>query len=199
MNPIQEKANALSMCAPLIYISVNLLNNFHPGVFLLFLGTAYHLPLSFLFHWKCATDPNFVPSTSEFRKLDQTYIHLATVLYVIAINPILDYVLLVLAYNAFAIGLCWRPTPYLVDKHWIFVYAALLAPLFPLYMFNTQYQNFVIGFFGLTLGGIPFTEPVNTDVFKGWGHALFHLLITLYAHALCSAVHASPLKWPFHV
>jgi hypothetical protein len=199
MKPIQEKANAFSMCAPLIYISVDLLNNFHPGIFLLFLGTAYHLPLSFLFHWKCATDSNIEPTTSEFKKLDQTYIHFASILYVVAINPRLDYLLPVVAYNVITVCLCWRPFLYLVGRHWILVYAALLAPLFPLIVFDTQYQNFVVGFCGITLGGIPFTEPVNTNVFKGWGHALFHLLTTLYAHALCSAVHASPLKWPFHV
>lgn len=199
MRPVQEKANALSMCAPLIYISVDLLSHFHPGVFLLFLGTAYHLPLSFLFHWKCAIDPNIVSISSDYKKLDQTYIHFASVLYVVAINPRLDYFLPVVAYNVTAISLCWRPPTFLVERHWILVYVALLIPLFPLIIFESQHQNFVTGFLAITLGGLPFTEPINTSVFKGWGHALFHLLTTLYAHALCSAVHAAPLKWPFHV
>jgi hypothetical protein len=189
--------NAISMLAPLLYLVQDVATAFHPGVFLLLLATCAHCPLSIIFHWRCADDLTGPSHLADLRRLDQSYIHFASVLFAISVEPRWDFVLSVLGFNVVGVAMCWNAPRCLVGRHWVLVYLALMAPLLALLVFETRFRSFVTGFLAITLGGVPFLEPVNARVFRGWGHAVFHLFTALYAHALSSAVRSSAVRWPF--
>jgi len=55
-------------------------------------------------------------------------------------------------------------------------------------------RNFLLASAGILLGGLPFVPRINQHVFKGWGHALFHVNLSAYAYGLgSSALALQPL------
>jgi hypothetical protein len=136
-------------------------------------GTCLHAPVSFLYHYLCATTipPGYPRSASAYRRADQAMIHLNSACYAYALSGSLAYFLPCAAFNLAAGRLLFservRPRR---NKALI----ALSILLYTAPVARRGCWGAFAGMWALVLAGCTCfaTYPVG-----GWSHALFHLIM----------------------
>jgi len=158
---------------------------------LLFLaGSALHFPASCAYHVSAAL--NRLPDRidNDLRRLDQTYAHAVAALFTIALVPLNVlgslFAALSAAINLRGMVFIWDPATSNDGRRWRWLTASTLLPTLPL-LARGELHFFATATAAVLIGGLPFIPIVNRHVFAGWGHALFHVVLALYAHALASS------------
>eukprot|EP00960_Hanusia_phi_P053962 762510-Hanusia_phi.AAC.9 len=186
MSPLQEFFNAVTMLFPTIALSHYAINWPHPFVVLLLLGTVSHLPVSFTYHMSVAFSRYDDRLDNDMRRLDQSMQHVLGAIFSYALSGSFAYMLLNLIYNVYAIILLWDPQTSNDGKRWFPVMISVLMYNAPM-AWRSDYENFMIAFFSMGLGGMSFIPWLNKRFFSGWGHSIFHVALFLYARALAQS------------
>lgn len=203
MTARQEVANAVTMLAPsACYVCMLCLHRVDPqsvdaqpstALLMLTLATVMHLPLSFAYHMGMAMNRYDDRLDNDVRRLDQTYIHLAASVYACALSSSAAFMACACCVNLISIVFVWRAETSNDGKRWVPALVSSLLPTAPVLQ-RGEARNFLLASAGILLGGLPFVPRINQHVFKGWGHALFHVNLSAYAYGLgSSALALQPL------
>jgi len=186
MSPRQEVWNALSMLVPslvvlLLWVYPPTSSYRGPRTALILLGTAFHMPMSFLYHSLLAMRalPDAVDNVP--RKLDQTFIHLTCVMTLWALSTSYVYIALGTALNVFFAARLWSPTSTLAERMinigagvWLYSWPVLLRGFHVEYAVGAAWLFTGAGAMVLRCGG--------------WGHGIMHVCTggLAYHFSLCA-------------
>jgi hypothetical protein len=186
MTPIQEISNAVTMVLPTWVIAWNACLNSSSMVVLLLVGSCIHLPFSLLYHTcaalKCYPDR----IDNDLRRLDQSMQHVVGTMFSFALSGSFKYAALNLIFNAMCIRRLWDADTSNDGKRWISVMQCILMYTLPI-IWRGDVYNYVLAISSIGVGGLCFIPCMNCRVFNGWGHTVFHLLLSVYAQALANS------------
>jgi hypothetical protein len=190
MSPIQEALNAFSMLLPLLVLAHAY--HAHPTTqnFLLFLGSAMHIPSSFTYHMSAAFGRYPCRLDNDMRRLDQSMQHVVGTIYTYALSDgSTSFTLASVALNAYGIAKLWDPATSNDNRRWILVMLSVILYTLPVICINPSQhiRRYIMAVASVLLGGAcAFIPKLNTRLFRGWGHTIFHSALAIHAHALSS-------------
>lgn len=201
MTCAQEFANAATMLLPTLAIFLVCVappgnaSKANARALLFLAGSVLHFPASCAYHVSAALNRLPHRIDNDLRRLDQTYAHAVAALFIIALVPLNVLGWLFAALSAF-VNLCgirfiWDPATSNDGRRWRWLTISAFLPTLPL-LARQELHFFITATAALLVGGLPFIPIVNHHVFAGWGHALFHAVLAIYAHALASSATRMP-------
>lgn len=179
MSNNQELLNALTITLPSLYLIYNYNNN----IILLLLSSLIHLPFSFIYHLLVIHDNYGDKIDNNLRRLDQSFQHISIIIFSYAISKSILFLLFNIIFNFYSIYLIWNKKTSNDMKRWQNI--CLNGILYKTYLlYDQKYYLYVYTIFIYLLCGFPFIPNINILYFNGYGHALSHVLLILYADAL---------------
>lgn len=176
----QEVANAISMCLPAVCAVCYMCYEGSVGGFIILMGILIHLPVSFTYHMGCAFQRYADRLDNDMRRLDQSLQHVVATLFVFALSNSSLYVALNVAWNTVCVVLLWREDTSNDGKRWIFSCVSCIFFCGSL-LIRGEYDVFAKLICTLLLGGLFFVPQININVFGGWGHCVFHIVLCAVA------------------
>ncbi|EKX42933.1 hypothetical protein GUITHDRAFT_153400, partial [Guillardia theta CCMP2712] len=138
----------------------------HPLVILLLLGTVSHLPVSFTYHMSVAFSRYEDRLDNDMRRLDQSMQHVLGTVFAYALSGSMFYMFINLVYNVYAIILLWDASTSNDGRRWVPVMISVCMYNAPM-AWRQDYENFVIAFLSMGLGGMSFIPVLNKKLFSG--------------------------------
>ena len=163
MTPQQEVANALTMLLPsLVAASAAWTHWPHPWLTGLLIAATMHLPVSVAYHLVSMQRANPV-----LCRLDQTMLHVSGTLFAFVLSRgAWPYALVHACLTLHSVPKLWRQR----RRRWPPVAVSVLLWLLPM---AVSWRHFVVAALLFFVGAIGFVW--NEPLFRGWGHALFHV------------------------
>ena len=185
MSPSQEALNAATMLLPtasLLHLASATTEKLNQFQWALLLGTAAHMPLSVAYHMGVALGMFRDRLDNRFRRMDQAMQHVLCVLFSWALSKgSVPFTVLNVAINMHFLRqiVCKND-----GRRWIPVAMCTFLYTLPIIAWQGDVKNYVIAALSMTMGGLAFVPTINMQVFRGWGHSLFHCALAIYARAL---------------
>ena len=193
MTPAQEMANALTIPLPTCVLGIMTMVRCREqcGCLVgLLVGSAAHLPVSFAYHLSAALGRYPDRLDNDMRRLDQSMQHASATVFAFALHnsgwPC--YCWLISAFNLWCIFDIWRRND---GRRWVHVLLSVLMYTTPIGFRDSK--TYALAMAGFAVGGVAFVPEVNQRVFRGWGHALFHLSLCSFAYWLAKACDCSKM------
>lgn len=183
MHSVQQFANAMTMLLPscvILYISYPFQ---HTSTVLVLLGTLMHLPASFAHHMRGAFDGSYDLIDNDLRRLDQSLQHTSGAIFVLALSGLWAYGLVCFAVNCVGVLFLWKQSTSNDGLRWIPINICVHLYLAPM-LWRGDYDNCLIAFLSFWIGGVLFVPWVNERYLNGWGHPVFHMVLTIHMYAV---------------
>jgi hypothetical protein len=186
MTPIQEIFNAITMIFPTIVLLWNVWNLSNQLTIILLIGSSMHLPVSFTYHLSVAFNRYSDRIDNDMRRLDQSMQHIIGILYSFALSGSFLYTVLNIFYNIYGIIYLWNPKTSNDGKRWIPVTISIFLYTLPM-LWRGDINNYILVITSIFIGGLCFIPQLNYNIFMGWGHTLFHIMLIYYAQILVNS------------
>eukprot|EP00429_Kryptoperidinium_foliaceum_P049693 CAMPEP_0176103124 /NCGR_PEP_ID=MMETSP0120_2-20121206/51735_1 /TAXON_ID=160619 /ORGANISM="Kryptoperidinium foliaceum, Strain CCMP 1326" /LENGTH=197 /DNA_ID=CAMNT_0017437203 /DNA_START=66 /DNA_END=659 /DNA_ORIENTATION=- len=173
MTPTQELFNAASMVVPTlicthVWFTMVELGGQGPRTALILVGIMLHLPFSVAYHLLLARRSLRDAVANTPRKLDQSFIHVMSILATWALSPSTSYAVLSTTMNVYFVARLWSKRNTLTERMCNIGLGTLLYGLAA--VMGGYYIDFALGALWFVSGA------VAMDVgFGGWGHSIMHL------------------------
>lgn len=178
MNKFQELLNAFSILAPsitLLYIN----NNYSLDTIAFITTTILHNMSSFTYHMLCYYDYFEDKINNNYRKLDQSMIHVSSIIYSCVILQDYYYGLLMLLLNTNYIYRLWFFNDNALNRR-LNICKSMILYLSPI-IYNKHYIYFFRAIFYIILFILSFHFNY---LFYGYGHFISHLFLAPYVYVL---------------
>jgi len=192
----QEFANAVSMVVPSLVVVYHYLFADPATCFWSIYTKAVggsallHLPFSFSYHMMCAFDYYEDRVNSMGRKLDQTFIHVASTMCAFGLSGDGLYTASMAILQTWYIIKLWMPG--LHDNSFerrSNVFMSVILYTLPM-LWRGDHANFVRAFMGsFMLGASAFAF---NRYFNGWGHSTSHVVLGVFMHCLLASASTIP-------
>lgn len=199
MTQNQELANMLSQCIPSFwfgYLAQRCHSTLSPSSRIIMYSAWLHLPFSVVYHYRCAFNDNIDPIRDVWRRLDNTFIHVAsfgitcgTVLHTCRFIEELQitqrlsgifplYIWGSGIFNMYAICQHWRED-IRQGRNQIMTFMSIALYLFPfiLYCDEKELKGSLISLF-------PSLLCFKTYIFGGYSHTIFHIGMGVFGYFL---------------
>eukprot|EP00928_Gymnodinium_smaydae_P079043 TRINITY_DN63063_c0_g1_i1.p1 TRINITY_DN63063_c0_g1~~TRINITY_DN63063_c0_g1_i1.p1 ORF type:complete len:216 (+),score=14.02 TRINITY_DN63063_c0_g1_i1:76-723(+) len=186
MSPTQEVCNAISMLSPSVvglvfWYSFPEGYSHTPRTVGIILGCLLHLPFSVAYHVLLARRELADAIDNTPRRLDQIFIHIASIIFTWSLSTNFPYSILCTFLNLYFIFRLWCRCPDVLERManvCLSVFAYGLTGLW-----RGDYWNFFGGALSFSVGGCAMILR-----FGGWGHSIMHLCLGgLTYHCLVAA------------
>ena len=186
MSPMQEILNAITMVFPTLLIGWNVwkgkCKNNVP-MMVLFIGSAIHFPVAFTYHMNVALNKYKHRIDNHGRRLDQTVQLMVGTAYSYALSKSLMYTAFSGIVNSYGIWKIWNPKTSNDGKRWMTIMKSVILYTAPI-LWHGKINQYMLAIGSFLVGGLCFIPQFNYVILKGYGHSLFHLILTYYAHIL---------------
>ena len=172
------------MVLPTAVLAFNAWADPNSFVTVLLVGSAMHLPVSFTYHLSVAFERYQDRLDNDMRRLDQSMQHVAGTVFSFALSGSLGYTALNLALNLRGLYYLWAKETSNDGKRWVPVLLCVLMYTAPM-LWRGDYQNYGVAVASMAVGGAAFVS-------SGWGHAVFHTVLVVYAQALANSARKLP-------
>ena len=191
MTKQQEIANAFTMVTPAIYLIKFVIEKYqiqesHPMVFVVMIGTLMHLPISFTYHLCVGYGRYRDRLDNDMRRLDQSMQLVVGTMFAFALSGSIWYTMTVMVINLNGLFLLWSDKTSNDGKRWFSVMVCICLYIAPMLVRN-DFENFYPAFASMVLGGTAFIPEKNKSWFGGWGHTLFHISLWYFSKALAAS------------
>jgi hypothetical protein len=191
----QELLNAGSMVFPSIYClyycmrwnTMDLSNERDRLVVYMVLGTVAHMPWSVLYHLQCALMPHKDKIDNNFRRLDQTFIAVAAIMFSFALTGSTLFFYCCSALNGIVIYRLWsagNTSPQRKVERRLGLALTTLVYQLPIAVVHSP-LHFVKCFVTFFASAFAFARP---EFFGGFGSFIFHVGMTPYIMLLLDAI-----------
>jgi hypothetical protein len=186
MTAAQEVLNAITMVLPTAVLVFNTYKSRNRLVAMLLLGSCMHLPISFTYHLGTALRCYPDRIDNDMRRLDQSMQHVVGTIFSYALSGSWKFAILNMIINSFSIRKLWDARTSNDGKRWIPVMVCVLMYTMPM-LWRGDIRNYSLAVGSMMMGGMSFVPQLNKRIFLGWGHAVFHTVLTVCAQALADS------------
>jgi hypothetical protein len=166
----------------------------------LVLGACMHMPVSIAYHASVAighaSDERIIDN--DLRRLDQSMLHVASVLFAYGISGSPTFAAANVPMNAYGVWQLWRSKATSNDgRRWMHVAGAMAMYTLPI-LCRGDVENYALATLTAAIGGTMFVPSINRRFLRGWGHTLFHLSMGVFSLAMARATSKDAPLPPTH-